>query len=212
MRDDVPAGARKDAFASDADPIERLTLLLAKLPGVGRKTASRLTFFMMRTSESYVRELAEALVELRTRIRPCEICCNLTAVNPCSYCTDPRRSDECICVVEQPQDLVAIERSGEYRGRFHILHGSISPLDGVGPDDLKIQELVDRVARGGVSEIIIATDPDVEGEATALYLARLLKPLGVVVSRLAHGVPVGSELEYVDHVTIQKALDNRRPL
>jgi len=194
------------------DPIQRLSYLLSRLPGVGEKTASRLTFFLLRASKSYVQDLAQALKDVKNDIHPCSRCCNLTASDPCRFCTDPRRSEALICVVEQPSDVIAIERGREFKGRYHILHGALSPLDGVGPDSLRVQELLRRVSEGEVQEVIMATDSDVEGEATALYLARLLKPLGIIVSRLAYGIPVGSELEYVDHATIQKALDNRREL
>ncbi len=199
-------------MSESGDPIQRLTYLLSRLPGIGEKTASRLAFYLLRAPESFVRDLAQALIEVKTRIHPCSICCNLTDRDPCAICSDPRRSGELLCVVEQPSDLLAIERGREFRGRYHILHGSLSPLDGIGPDQLRIQELLHRVSGGGVKEVIMATDPNVEGEATALYLARLIRPLGVRVTRLAHGIPVGSELEYIDHVTIQKAMDNRREL
>jgi recombination protein RecR len=199
-------------MTDQGDPIQRLTHQLSRLPGIGEKTASRLAYHILRAPESYVRDLTQALQDIKTRIHPCSICCNLTDRDPCAICADARRSDELICVVEQPSDLLAIERGREYRGRYHILHGSLSPLDGIGPDQLRIQELLRRLSSGHVHEVIMATDPDVEGEATALYLARLIRPLGIKVTRLAHGIPVGSELEYVDHVTIQKALDNRREL
>jgi recombination protein RecR len=199
-------------MADQGDPIQRLTHQLSRLPGIGEKTASRLTFHILRSPESYVRELAQALLDVKTQIRECSICCNLTQHDPCRICADSRRDERLVCVVEQPSDLLAIERGREFRGRYHILHGSLSPLDGVGPEQLRVQELLRRAASGQLQEVIMATDPDVEGEATALYIARLMRPLGIRVTRLAHGIPVGSELEYVDHVTIQKALDNRREL
>lgn len=199
-------------MSNTVDPIQRLAHQLSRLPGIGEKTASRLTFFILKASESYVRELAQALLDVKSKIHPCSLCCNLTDREPCALCQDPRRSDDVICVVEQPIDMQAIERSREYRGRYHVLHGALSPLEGIGPDQLRIQELLKRLSSGRVKEIIMATDPDVEGDATALYLARLIRPLGIKVSRLAHGIPVGSELEYIDHATIQKALDNRQEL
>lgn len=199
-------------MTNPADPIQRLSHQLSRLPGIGEKTASRLTFFILKASESYVRELSQALLDVKSKIHPCSLCCNLTDREPCALCQDPRRTDELICVVEQPIDMQAIERSREYRGRYHVLHGALSPLEGIGPDQLHIQELLKRLSSGKVKEIIMATDPDVEGDATALYLARLIRPLGIKVSRLAHGIPVGSELEYIDHATIQKALDNRQEL
>lgn len=199
-------------MAEHADPIQRLTFQLSRLPGIGEKTAARLAYHVLKAPEAYVRELAQALVDVKTKIHPCSICCNFTDQDPCSICRDTRREDATLCVIEQPSDVRAIERSREYRGRYHILHGSLSPLDGVGPDQLRIQEMLRRLSDGRVEEVIMATDPDVEGEATALYLARLIRPLGIKVTRIAHGIPVGSELEYVDHVTIQRAFDNRREL
>lgn len=199
-------------MADHADPIQRLTFQLSRLPGIGEKTAARLAFYLLKAPEAYVRELSQALLDVKLRIRPCSICCNFTEQDPCAICSDARRDDELLCVIEQPSDVRAIERTREFRGRYHILHGALSPLDGVGPEQLRIQELLARLSDGRVKEVIMATDPDVEGEATALYLARLLRPLGLNVTRIAHGIPVGSELEYVDHVTIQRAFDNRRAL
>lgn len=192
------------------DALQRLAFQLSRLPGIGEKTAQRLAFHVLRASEGYVRDLAQALLDVKTKIRECSICCHLTELDPCSLCRDVRREEGLLCVVEQPSDVLAIERGREYRGRYHILHGALAPLEGVGPEKLRVKELLARLSGGKVQEIILATDPDVEGEATALYLARLLKPLGVKVTRIAHGIPVGSELEYVDHVTLQKAFDNRR--
>jgi recombination protein RecR len=192
------------------DPIARLTLLFARLPGVGEKTAQRLAFHVLKSEPSYARDLAEALLALRREVRLCSQCCNLTAQDPCAICADPQRDAKIICVVESVPDLLAVERTREFRGRYHVLHGALSPLDGVGPDQLKIKELLPRVA--GVEEVIVATDPTVEGEATALYLTRLLKPLGVKVTRIAQGVPMGGDLEYADQVTLARALQGRREL
>jgi recombination protein RecR len=185
---------------------------LARLPGIGEKSATRLAFHILRAPEAHARELAQAIVELREKIRLCSRCCNLTEDDPCVLCADARRDDSLVCVVAQPTDLLAIERSGSFRGRYHVLHGVLSPLDGVGPDDLRIRELLERLPGSAVHEVILATSPSVEGESTAMYLARLLKPLGVHVSRIAAGVPIGGELEYVDHVTLGRALEGRRPL
>ena len=191
-----------------ADPIARLTLLLSKLPGIGEKTAQRLAFHVLRAPPSYARELAEALLSLEKEVRLCSRCCNLTAQDPCAICADGRRDDRMVCVVESVPDLLAVERTREFRGRYHVLHGALSPLDGVGPDQLKIKELMSRLA--GVEEVIVATDPTIEGEATALYLAKLLKPLGLKVTRIAQGVPSGGDLEYADQLTLARALAGRR--
>ena len=200
-------------MSSDAlDPIARLTVQLARLPGVGEKTAQRLAFHILKSPPSYARELAEALLALESSVRLCSRCCNLTAQDPCAICKDSRRDDKMICVVETVPDLLAVERTREFRGRYHVLHGALSPLDGVGPDQLKLKELLVRMhdAQHPVEEVIVATDPTVEGEATALYLARLLKPLGVKVTRIAQGVPMGGDLEYADQVTLARALSGRR--
>jgi recombination protein RecR len=195
------------------DPIQRLILRLGRLPGIGEKTATRLAFHILRAPEAHARELAHAILEVREKVRLCSTCCNLTEDDPCAICRDARRDDHVICVVAQPTDLLAVERAGQYRGRYHVLHGVLSPLDGVGPDDLRIGELLRRVAAlESGSEVILATSPNVEGEATAMYLARLLKPSGVRVSRIASGVPIGGELEYVDQVTLARALEGRREI
>lgn len=195
-----------------ADPLARLVQQLAKLPGIGEKTALRLAFHILRSPEGYAEELARAIVELKQRLRPCSVCCQLSDQDPCAICGDPRREPSLLCVVSQPQDLMAIEKTGSYRGRYHVLHGVLSPLDGVGPDDLRIKELLPRLTGGEVQELILATSPSVEGDATALYLARLAKPLGVRVSRIASGVPIGGDLEYADGVTLHRALDGRREM
>ena len=193
------------------DPIARLAVLFARLPGVGEKTAQRLAFHVLKSPPEYAQDLAAALIALRQDVRLCSTCCNLTAQDPCPVCKDPQRDSHIICVVESVPDLLAVERTREFRGRYHVLHGALSPLDGVGPDQLKIKELLPRIVEG-VEEVIVATDPTVEGEATALYLTRLLKPLGVRVTRIAQGVPMGGDLEYADQVTLARALQGRREM
>lgn len=200
-----------------ADPIKRLVQCLSRLPGVGEKTATRLAFHLLRGPEAHARELATALVDVVDKIRLCSVCMDLTEDDPCPRCTDPRREPGTICVVASPSDLVAIDRAGEFRGRYHVLHGLLAPLDGVGPEDLRIAELVRRLGTRDdgepeVTEVIVATSASVEGEATAMYLARVLKPLGVAVTRIASGIPVGGELEYSDQATIARALAGRSPL
>ena len=194
------------------DPISRLIRELAKLPGIGEKTASRLAFHILRAPGEYARELAQALVEVKEKIRLCSTCMNLTEQDPCTLCSDVRRDPSLVAVVATPPDLYAIERTGGFRGRYHVLHGVLSPLEGIGPDDLRIKELLGRVGRGELKEIIVATSPNVEGEATALYLAKVLRPLGVRVTRIASGLAVGGELEYADGVTITRALEARREM
>jgi recombination protein RecR len=195
---------------SGGDPIQRLIHRLARLPGIGEKTATRLAFHVLRAPEAQARELAQSILEVREKIRLCSVCCNLTEQDPCAVCADARRDDHLLCVVAHPTDLMAIDRSGTYRGRYHVLHGVLSPLDGVGPDDLRISELVRRLAGTSITEVILATSPNVEGEATATYIARLIKPLGIKVTRIASGVPIGGELEYVDQVTLTRAIEGRR--
>ena len=200
-----------------SDPIQRLVRELARLPGVGERTATRLAFHLVRRPESQVRELAAALLDVVEKIHLCSVCANLTERDPCSMCTDARRDPAMLCVVATPAELLAIDRAGHYSGRYHVLHGLLSPLDGVGPEDLRIAELMRRLEPSGedtarVQEVIVATSAGVEGEATALYLARLIKPLGVAVTRIASGIPVGGELEYSDQATIARALAGRSPL
>lgn len=195
-----------------AKPVARLIEELSRLPGIGPKTASRLTFYLLRVPAEQVKNLAEAIGSLREQIVHCEICFNLTEASPCAICRDPQRDQGLICVVEEPLDVIAIERTGEYPGVYHVLHGAISPVDGVGPEDLKIGELLRRVQAGGVREVILATNPNLEGESTALYIKRLLEPLGVKVTRIAHGLPVGGDLEYADQVTLIRALEGRREM
>ncbi|HET7505024.1 MAG TPA: recombination mediator RecR, partial [Kofleriaceae bacterium] len=200
-----------------ADPIRRLVQELARLPGIGEKTATRLAFHLIRSNRQQIRDLAQALLDATEKIRLCSVCMNMTEVDPCALCTDPRRDVETICVVATPSDLIAIDRGGHFRGRYHVLHGLLSPLEGIGPDDIRLAELVRRLGAGApepahpgeagadaaerarsgqVREVIIATSPSVDGEATAMYIARTIKPLGIQVSRIATGLPVGGELEY----------------
>jgi recombination protein RecR len=200
---------------SGRDPIQRLVRALTRLPGVGEKTATRLAFHVLRAPDDLARELSQALCDVKERVRLCSRCMNLTEEDPCAICADPRRDDRLVCVVASPQDVNAIERTGGYRGRYHVLHGVLSPLDGIGPDDLRIRELLARLTPGSTSvpeEVILATSPNVEGEATALYLGKVLRPLGLRVTRIASGLQVGGELEYADGMTITRALDARRPL
>jgi len=191
--------------------INRLIGELSRLPGIGRKTAERLAYFIVKENGSFADELARAIREVKERVAFCSVCGNLTEEDPCAICSNPGRNGKTICVVEEPKDVWAIEKTGTYSGLYHVLMGSLSPLDGIGPDKLRIRELLSRVT-DEVEEIIIATDPNVEGDATALSLARLLGPLGVLVTRIASGLPVGGDLEYADAVTLSKAIDGRRPL
>ena len=194
------------------EPVARLIEALQRLPGIGPKTAQRLTFFLLKRPADEVRELSQSLVAVKDRIVHCQTCFNVTEEDPCRVCADPARDARLLCVVEEPNDLLAMERTGEYRGRYHVLLGALSPLDGIGPDDLKVRELLVRIENGAVSEVILATNPNVEGEATALYLAKLLRPLGMRVTRIARGLPVGGDLEYADQVTLSKALEGRREI
>ena len=194
------------------EPVARLIDAFQRLPGIGPKTAQRLTFYMLKRPPDEARELGEALIAVKEKITYCRTCFNVTDENPCRLCTDPRRDERVICVVEEPNDLLAMERTGEFRGRYHVLLGALSPLDGVGPDDLKIRELLARLEGRETAEIILATNPNVEGEATALYLAKLLRPLAVRITRIARGLPVGGDLEYADQVTLSKALEGRREI
>jgi recombination protein RecR len=193
-------------------PLARLIDELSKMPTVGPKTAQRLAFHILRLPPEEAQALAEAILDVKQRMRYCSVCFTITDVDPCAICASPTRMSAVLCVVEDPRDVIALERTREFRGRYHVLHGAISPLDGVGPDDLKIDELLARVRAGGVEEVIVATNPRVEGEATAIYLARVLKPLGVRVTRIAHGLPVGGDLEYADEVTLARALEGRRDM
>lgn len=190
----------------------RLVGELSKFPGVGRKTAARMAFFLLRQPAVEAEALADAVRELKARIRFCSRCFHMTESDPCAICSDPTRDEQLLCVVEQPQDLLAIERSRSFRGRYHVLHGALSPLDGIGPDELKLRELLQRLEGGAIREVLVATNFSIEGEATALYLSRQLRPLGVRVTRLAYGIPMGSDLEFVDEATVNRAVEGRRDL
>ena len=192
-----------------AKPVARLIEEFAKLPGIGPKTASRLTYYLLRAPAEQVMTLSDAIRQLRERIVYCQVCYNISEEPVCPVCANPQRDHSQICVVEEPLDVMAIERTGEYHGVYHVLHGVLAPIEGIGPEQLKINELVQRVRQGDVREIILATNPNLEGEATAMYIARLLVPLGVRVTRLAHGLPVGGDLEYADEVTLRQAILRR---
>jgi recombination protein RecR len=191
-------------------PIARLVDALRQLPGVGEKTATRLAYFLLSAPESVARELGDAILRLRSEVVLCERCFNLTQESPCPLCRDPSRLESLVCVVEEPADLASIEQSGVFRGRYHVLGGTLAPLDGVGPEGLRVAPLVERVRGGKVEEIILATNPNPEGEATALYVAEQLAPYDVQVTRIGYGMPIGGDLEYVDAVTVKKSLENRR--
>jgi recombination protein RecR len=194
------------------DPIVRLVEQLQKLPGIGAKSAQRLAFHILKTPREDAERLCDAVRDVKDRVTYCSVCNNITDADPCAFCTSSSRDQRLICVVEEPQNVSVVEKTREFRGVYHVLMGTLSPLQGVGPDDLKIKSLLARVGTDAVDEIILATNPTVEGEATALYLARLLKPLGVRVTRIAMGIPVGSDLEYADEVTMSRAMDGRREL
>jgi recombination protein RecR len=194
------------------EPVARLIEALQRLPGIGPKTAQRLTFFLLKRPTDEVGALAESLTQLKALIIHCSVCFNVTQEDPCRICRDPRRDARSLCVVEEPNDLLALERTGEFRGRYHVLLGALSPLDGIGPEDIKVRELLTRLEREPVEEIILATNPSVEGEATAIYLGKLLKPFAVRITRIARGLPVGGDLEYADEVTLSKALEGRKEM
>jgi recombination protein RecR len=193
-------------------PLARVIQELVKLPGIGEKTATRLAFHLSRADRRDVEALAAALAVLREDLRTCSVCCALAGSDPCELCNDPRRNPAALCIVEESADLAAVERSGGFKGRYHVLQGTLAPLDGIGPDDLRIPELLRRLGDGTVLEVIVATNPTTEGEATAIYLARLIKPLGVRVTRIAHGLPMGGEVEYADLATLGRALEGRRDM
>ncbi len=195
-----------------AKPIDHLIETLTKLPGIGKKTASRLAFHVLRSSSSEAQELAKAILDVKEKIRLCSTCFNLTDEDPCRICQDERRAGETLCVVEGPNDLIAIENTGVFNGRYHVLHGTISPLEGIGPDHLKMKELLERLQKERILEVILASNPTVEGGATALYLIDLIKPLGIKVTRIAYGIPMGSEIEYSDGMTLSKAIEGRREI
>jgi recombination protein RecR len=193
-------------------PLARLVEQFERLPGIGYKSAQRLAYYVLGLSDGEVKQLSDAILEAHDKIHTCKICCNLTDQELCSICRNESRDHATICVVENPRDVVAMERTRDYSGAYHVLHGVISPLNGVGPEQLRIKELLDRVKSGTVKEVIMATNPTVEGEATAMYVSRLLKPIGVKVTRLAYGIPVGGDLEYADEVTLSRALEGRSEL
>ena len=192
--------------------IERLIENFEKLPSIGHKTATRLAFYMLNLNEEGINEFINSITEARKKLKYCSKCFNITDTDPCPICSNPKRDQSIICVVEDVKDVVAMERTHEFKGVYHVLHGSISPMNGVGPEDIKIKELLERLKDTDVKEIIIATNPRVEGEATAIYLSKLIKPIGIKVTRIAHGIPVGGDLEYTDEVTLSKALEGRREL
>ncbi len=197
---------------NDIEPIAKLVNQLSRLPGIGRKTAARLAYHIIALPEEQVRDLAVAIFSGKKQVHFCAVCGDYTDTDPCKRCADPTRDKSILCVVKDPRDVAAMERMREYSGQYHVLHGVISPMDGIGPDDIRIRELMTRLASGEIREVVLATNPDIEGEATAAYIARLVKPLNVRVTRIAHGVPVGGELEYTDEVTLSKAFENRREL
>lgn len=195
------------------EPISRLIDTLSSLPGIGEKNATRLAFHIFKSSDEYAKRLARAIADTKTKVSLCSVCYSFASESPCDICRDDRRESSLICAVEEPLDLIAIEKSGEFRGKYHVLHGVISPIEGVGPEDLKISELIGRLESEDVKdvkEVIVATNPSVEGEATASYLAKMIKPLGIEVSRIAHGIPMGGDIEYIDEMTLGKALRDRR--
>lgn len=194
------------------ESIEKLTTQLSRLPGIGRKTAQRLAYYLLGVPREQAQELAQAILQAREQVHCCPLCGTYTDKEKCELCTDPGRSDEVICVVAESRDVIAMEKTREFRGRYHVLFGVLSPMEGIGPGDIRINELLEKCKGGKVKEVILATNPDVEGEATASYIARLLKPLGVKATRIAHGIPIGGNLEYTDEVTLAKALEGRRSL
>lgn len=197
-------------MSAQVEPIQRMAAQLARLPGIGQKTAQRLAYHIVSLPEEQVHELAAALWQGRKAIRYCSVCGNYTQDDTCAICADENRHNGQVCVVRDPRDVAALERMQDYKGVYHVLGGTLSPMNGIGPDDIRVKELLARLASENITEVILATNPDIEGEATATYIARLIKPLGVKVTRIAHGVPVGSDLEYADEVTLSKALEGRR--
>jgi recombination protein RecR len=192
-----------------AESVEQLAEQFAQLPGIGRKTAHRLALYVLKMSRDEVVTLAKALVNVKDKVRYCSVCSNITESDPCAICSNTKRERSFICVVEEPHDVIAIERTHEFKGLYHVLGGALSPLDGIGPDDLKIKELLQRLSNATIEEVILALNPNVEGEATTLYLSRLLKPLGMKITRIARGLPVGSDLEFADEATLSRALEGR---
>jgi recombination protein RecR len=199
-------------MAQYAKPLANLIAQLSRLPGIGGKTAQRLAFHILSMDEESAAKLADAITDAKRTMKYCSVCGNLTDVDPCPLCRDSSRDDSVICVVETPRDVAAMERIREFKGRYHVLHGVISPMDGIGPEDINLKSLIVRLQQNDVKEVILATNPNIEGEATAMYIARLLKPAGIKVTRIAHGIPVGGDLEYADEVTLSKAMEGRREL
>lgn len=194
------------------EPISRLVEQFMKLPGIGPKTATRLAFQVLTMTESDVTQFATALVDVKHKLTECTVCCNITETSPCSICSDAARDEAALCVVQDAKDVVAMERTHEFHGKYHVLHGAISPMEGIGPNDIRIRELLQRIGTTEISEVIMATNPNVEGEATAMYISKLLRPFTIQVTRIAHGLPVGGDLEYADEVTLAKALEGRRQI
>lgn len=199
-------------FLPATEPVSRLIEEFNKLPGIGPKSAARLTYYLLRMPEAEVRALAEAIIAVKERTVLCSLCLNVTDSDPCAICSSKERDHSIICVVKEPLDILAIERTGQYKGLYHVLHGVLSPIDGIGPDDLKIKELLQRVKTGSVKEVIVATNPNLEGEATAMYLQKLISPFGTRLTRLARGLPIGGDLEYADEITLTHALEGRREM
>src|SRR4051812_5574299 len=195
-----------------AEPLARLIIEFKRLPGIGQKSAQRMAFHVLRAAREEAEHLSQAILDVKDKLGLCRICNNITDSEVCQYCSDANRDDRIVCVVEEPHNILGIETTRQFSGRYHVLHGSLSPLRGIGPESLKLKGLVDRIGEGAVQEVIVATNPTVEGEATAVYLARLLKPLGVRVMRIAMGIPVGSDLEFADEVTLSKAMEGRREM
>jgi recombination protein RecR len=201
-----------DGSAGTPEPIARLIEAFHRLPGIGPKSAQRLAYHILRAPEQEASALATAICDVKSRIKLCSVCLNITEADPCGYCEDPRRDSSLVCVVEQPLDILALERAGAFRGRYHVLHGVLNPMDGIGPEELHIRELLERLRDGEVKEVIMATNPSLEGEATAMYIQRLVAPLGVRVTRLARGLPSGADLEYTDDITLARALEGRQEI
>ncbi|MDR5658888.1 recombination mediator RecR [Serpentinicella sp. ANB-PHB4] len=193
-------------------PIAKLIEAFTKLPGIGRKTAQRLAFHVIHMDKEDVKEFSESIYGAKESVRYCNVCSNITDRDTCHICNDDKRSNQTICVVEDPRDVIAMEKTKEFKGLYHVLHGAISPLEGIGPEDIKIKELLVRIKDQDVDEVIIATNPNIEGEATAMYISKILKPIGIKVTRIAHGIPIGGDLEYADEITLSKALEGRREI
>ncbi len=195
-----------------SDSLSKLINELARLPGIGNKTAQRLAMHLLKVPKQESEALANAIIEAKNKIRYCSVCFNITDEDPCRICRDPKRDPKMICVVQEPKDIIAIEKTRDYRGKYHVLQGAISPMDGIGPNDIRIKELILRLQKEDVEEVIIATNPTIEGEATAMYISKLIKPSGIKVTRIAHGIPVGGDLEYADEVTLAKSLEGRHEI